>query len=170
MNYINIPPPIVITFPDTENESNASSCSSYRKKYLFKQPITIDPLLVVLTAVAPCIDGRWYHFNVTSFRKMIFQNLHVSFIESIRNNYFPAKWRKYGDKELTYTSFTTILRQMCNETGRSFYTKIVYDHSVCTTVYFVSTKSSEIPSSVSSSLHSSPHSLSSKSTDSESVW
>lgn len=125
-----------ISTPDKPDDHLAN----HRKKYLFRMPIQIQPLLAVLSAVAPRIDsGKWFHFNVTAYRKMIYQQIHLPFIESIRDYYFPAKWRKYGDKELTYSSFTTILRQMCNEVGLAFYTKIVYDHSVCNTVYFIAT-------------------------------
>jgi len=135
-----IPPPIFIPpYELSTDTSDTSSSCNHRKKYLFRKPISISPLIDVLNAVAPKIDGnKWFHFNVTAYRKMVYQQLHIPFITKIQDYYCPAKWRKYGNKELTYSSFTTILRQMCNEVGLAFYTKIVYDHSICNTVYFIS--------------------------------
>lgn len=125
---------------DESGCSGSDSSSSRTSRYLYRDAITDAPLRKVLEQVAPRIEGAqcaWYRFDGSSFRKMVFMRLHEPFLEAIRPHYFPAKWRKYGDKEITYNSFTTLLRQICNATGRSFYTKHVYDHSVCNTVYFV---------------------------------
>jgi hypothetical protein len=118
---------------------SVATTATLTKKYLFRSAVDIRPLVAVLTRVAPTLDGgKWYQFDISSFHKMVFHGIHDDFVASIRGYYFPAKWKKYGDKSLTYNSFTTIMRQLCNEVGRTFYTKHVYDHSVCNTVYFIS--------------------------------
>ena len=121
------------------NSSSVVTTATLSKKYLFRSTVDIRPLVTVLTRVATTLDGgKWYQFDLSSFHKMVFHGFHNEFIASVRSYYFPAKWKKYGDKPLTYNSFTTIMRQLCNEVGRTFYTKHVYDHSVCNTVYFIS--------------------------------
>jgi hypothetical protein len=109
------------------------------KTYLFRSAVNTDSLDRVLSKVATPIDGgKWLQFDPCAFRKMVFHEFHKEFVASVKDYYYPAKWKKYGNKEITYNSFTTILRQLCNEVGRTFYTKHVYEHSICNTIYFIS--------------------------------
>lgn len=128
---------------ETAATSSASSCSTtsttVSKTYLFRSAVNTDSLDRVLSKVATPIDGgKWLQFDPCAFRKMVFHEFHKEFVASVKDYYYPAKWKKYGNKEITYNSFTTILRQLCNEVGRTFYTKHVYEHSICNTIYFIS--------------------------------
>lgn len=138
----------VISDGSVDGASDSSVSKPPTSRYLYRTAISDAPLLAVLEQVAPRIEGAqcaWFRFDGSSFRKMAFMRSYEPFLEAIRPCYFPAKWRKYGDKEITYNSFTTLLRQICNATGRAFYTKHVYDHSVCNTVYFVSAPAERLP-------------------------
>ena len=127
------------TMSSITTDSTINLAGSLSKKYLFRTVVNIEPLVSILEKVSVRIDdNKWFQFDNSAFRKMVFQNIHQPFLDVVKEYYYPAKWRQYGNKELTYNSFTTILRQLCNEVGRTFYTKHVYDHSICNTVYFIS--------------------------------
>ncbi len=136
------------TFSSVATDSTMNLATTpLSKKYLFRAAVNIQPLMEILEKVSVRIDeDKWFQFDISAFRKMVFQNIHQPFLNVVKDYYYPAKWRKYGNKELTYNSFTTILRQLCNEVGRTFYTKHVYDHSVCNTVYFISAQT-KVPQS-----------------------
>ena len=119
--------------------SVSSGSTAVSKTYLFRTVVNTEPLDRVLAKVAMPIDGgKWLQFDPCAFRNMVFHDFHKEFMASVKDYYYPAKWKKYGNKEITYNSFTTILRQLFNEVGRTFYTKHVYEHSICNTIYFIS--------------------------------
>jgi hypothetical protein len=74
---------------------------------------------------------------MNAYRKMIFYHLHEPFCVVLTPYYHVSK-RYYLTREMTYNSFTNIVRQICKSNKHSFYTDLKYDYSVYTIMYFIS--------------------------------
>ena len=75
-------------------------------------------------------------FNIECFKRGVYKELIQQFIENCRSYYHISK-RKYLDRKLTYNSFTTILRQICNSNKIIYTTKIKYDKSTYNIFYYI---------------------------------
>jgi hypothetical protein len=64
--------------------------------------------------------------NSEVFKKGMFQDIIPKFIEEAKTYYHNSK-KKYLERKLTYTNFTTILRQICNYNKVTYTSKIKYD-------------------------------------------
>lgn len=78
----------------------------------------------------------YYTFNFESFKKGIYNESIQKFIEYC-NPYYHISKRKYLEKKLTYNSFTTVLRQICNYNKISYTSKIIYDKSTYNITYYI---------------------------------
>lgn len=79
---------------------------------------------------------KYYIINNNSYKKGIFNESILKFIADCRQYYFLSK-RKYVDRKLTYNSFITILRQICNCNKITYTSKIKYDKSVYDIEYHI---------------------------------
>ena len=79
---------------------------------------------------------HYYLFTNESFKKGVYSNHIQDFIIACIPYYHLSK-RKYLEKKLTYNSFTTILRQICNYNIIKYTSKIQYDKSSYSIIYFV---------------------------------
>jgi hypothetical protein len=95
---------------------------------LFKTHIPKQLLISLLEDIAIKTD-KYYIVNNTAYKKGIFNQTICEFIINCRPYYFLSK-RKYLDRKLTYKSFMTILRQICNCNNITYTSKIKYDKSV----------------------------------------
>jgi hypothetical protein len=102
---------------------------------IFKNNIDNAILFELLDLI--CIkNDNYYTFNFESFKKGVYNESIQKFIEYCNPYYHIAK-RKYLEKKLTYNSFTTILRQICNYNNISYISKINYDKSTYNITYFI---------------------------------
>jgi hypothetical protein len=102
---------------------------------IFKHPIPKQLLTTLLDAI--CLKNeKHYTLNNEVFKKGIFKELIPTFIEEAREYYFNSK-KIYLDRKLTYTSFTTVLRQICNYHKITYTSKIKYDKSKYDIVYYI---------------------------------
>ena len=102
---------------------------------LFKINMPNDTLFNLLDNI--CIkENNVYTFNLTSFKKGIFTNDIQQFIEECKNYYHLSK-HKYLNAKLVYNSFTTILRQICNNNKINYTSKIKYDKSAYEIIYYI---------------------------------
>jgi len=102
---------------------------------LFKTIVPIEKLETLLKDI--CIKHTsCFIFNNDSFKKGIFTGQIPEFIEACKPNYHISKL-KYLDKKLTYKTFVTILRQICNTNMIKYTSKIVYDKSKYIINYFI---------------------------------
>jgi hypothetical protein len=62
------------------------------------------------------------------FKKALFLNVLPEFIEKIKPYYYTSK-HYFLERKLTYNTFMTIIRQLCNVNNIKFTTKMVYDKS-----------------------------------------
>jgi hypothetical protein len=104
---------------------------------LFKTHIPKQLLISLLEDISIKTD-KFYIVNNTAYKKGIYNQSICEFINNCRPYYFLSK-RKYLDRKLTYKSFMTILRQICNYNNITYTSKIKYDKSVYDieyTIYF----------------------------------
>ena len=84
-----------------------------------------------------CIkNDKHYIFNLNAFKKGIFNNKIKEFIEKCLPYYYISK-KKYLERKLTYTNFTTILRQICNYNKLIYTSQIKYEKSSYNIIYYI---------------------------------
>jgi hypothetical protein len=84
-----------------------------------------------------CIKtSKYYIFNSDAYKKGVYKEEIQNFIESCSPYYFISK-RKYLEKKLSYTTFTTILRQICNFNKITYTSQIIYNKSTYNIVYYI---------------------------------
>jgi hypothetical protein len=102
---------------------------------IFKMPIPKQFLLSLLDSI--CLKNeKHYTLNSEVFKKGMFKDLIPKFILEITQYYHNSK-KKYLERKLTYTTFTTILRQICNYTKITYTSKIKYDKSKYDIIYYI---------------------------------
>jgi hypothetical protein len=102
---------------------------------IFKQNIPNNLIFDLLEVI--CLKNeKYYTFNIESYKRGVYKEIIQQFIENCRPYYHISK-RKYLDRKLTYNSFTTILRQICNSNKIIYTTKIKYDKSVYNILYYI---------------------------------
>jgi hypothetical protein len=102
---------------------------------IFKKKIPTESLYLLLDSI--CIkNDKYYVLNKNSFRKGIFNNKIIEFIEECKPYYHSSK-QKYLERKLTYNSFTTILRQICNFNKINHTSQIKYDKSTYDIFYYI---------------------------------
>ena len=92
---------------------------------IFKNPIPNNAFFELLDKI--CIKhDTYYLYNGDSFKKGMFNGTIPDFVEFCAPYYHLSK-RKYLNKKQTCNSFTTIVRQICNNNNISYTYKIKYD-------------------------------------------
>jgi hypothetical protein len=100
---------------------------------IFKQIIPNEIVYKLLDEI--CLKNeKYYILNKDSFKKGMFKELIQSFIELCFPYYHISK-RKYLNRKITYNTFTTILRQICNFNQIIYTSQIKYDKSAYDIVY-----------------------------------
>jgi hypothetical protein len=77
-----------------------------------------------------------YVIDIITYKKIKYENLHIDFIEKIKDYYHHSK-RYYVDRVFSYNSFTNILRQICKLNNIPFSKNITYSNSKHYIEYFV---------------------------------
>ena len=105
-------------------------------KYLFCKQVPLSIMMQLLEKI--CIKTETaYIIDMNAYKKMLFFNFNDSFCQSLKEYYHESK-QYYLSREFTYKSFTNIIRQICKSNEHAFYTKIEYNHSVYTILFFIS--------------------------------
>jgi hypothetical protein len=81
-------------------------------------------------------NEKHYTFNFDAYKKGVYKEEIQKFLDHCKPYYYLSK-RKYLEKKLTYNSFTTILRQICNFNKITYTSKIIYNKSVYNIVYYI---------------------------------
>jgi hypothetical protein len=102
---------------------------------IFKHSIPNSILFDLLDKIAIKTD-KCYVINHDVYKKGIFNNSIVEFIEVCKPYYFLSK-RQYLERKLTYNSFITIVRQICNFNKITYTSQIKYDKSNYNIVYYI---------------------------------
>ena len=104
---------------------------------IFKQRAPLNILYNLLDLIALKKDN-YYTIDMNSYKKMIYNNYHIKFCEELKPYYHDGK-QFYLERKITYTAFTTILRQLCKHGAVMFTSKINYNKSkynIDYTIYF----------------------------------
>jgi len=102
---------------------------------IFKKNIPNDLFFGMLDSI--CLKNeKHYILNIESFKKGVFKEIIQKFLV-ICNDYYHISKRKYLDRKLSYNSFTTILRQICNFNKITYTSQIKYDKSTYSIVYYI---------------------------------
>ena len=102
---------------------------------IFKKTIPNDTLFTLLNSI--CLKNeKHYTLNVESYKRGIFKEIIQKFITDCIPYYHLSK-RKYLEKKITYNSFTTVLRQICNFNKITYTSQIIYDKSSYNIVYYI---------------------------------
>ena len=100
---------------------------------IFKQIIPNEIVYKLLDEI--CLKNeKYYILNNDSFKKGMFKELIQTFIELCFPYYHISK-RKYLNRKITYNTFTTVLRQICNFNRIIYTSQIKYDKSSYDIVY-----------------------------------
>jgi hypothetical protein len=102
---------------------------------IFKKDIPNEILFNLLDNI--CVkNDKHYILNNESFKKGLFNEIIQLFIENCRPYYHNSK-KKYLEKKITYNSFVTIVRQICNYNKLTYTSQIKYNKSCYDIVYFI---------------------------------
>lgn len=107
------------------------------KSQLFKSEVPIHVLQEILASISERNkkESGEYIVNMESFKKGMYLNLITPFFQTLLPYYFDSK-KKYVEKQhITYNSFTTVLRQLCNFHHIAYTSEIKYYKSNYTIVY-----------------------------------
>jgi hypothetical protein len=86
-----------------------------KSEHLFSKPVPLDCLFKLLDQIcAKGIDNYYYYIvDITTYKKMIYHQYHVSFLDTILPFYRKNR-QYYVTREFTYNSFITLVRQICD--------------------------------------------------------
>jgi hypothetical protein len=102
---------------------------------IFKSEFPSEKLMTLLEGIA-FKHKNYYLFNNAAYKKGILDNSIVEFIKECIPYYHVAK-QKYLEKKLSYNTFVTIMRQICNFNKITYTSQIKYDKSLYNIDYYI---------------------------------
>ena len=102
---------------------------------IFKNDIPYEILFTLLESTCTK-NNHFYIFDKNSYKKGIFTGVIAKFLADCKPYYFLSK-QKYVDRKITYNSFTTVVRQICNYNNITYTSEIKYDKSTYSIVYYI---------------------------------
>ena len=79
---------------------------------------------------------NYYQIDNNAYKKMLYNNYHIEFIETLKEKYNVSK-HYYLTRELTYNSFTNIIRQICKLNNIIYEKNINYNKSKYCIIYLI---------------------------------
>ena len=101
----------------------------------FKKQIPKELLFKLLDNIS-IKNEKYYLLNTTAYKKGLFINNIESFLVECKPYYHLSKQKSIENK-LTYNSFNTILRQICNNNNITHTSQIKYDKSTYEIVHYI---------------------------------
>jgi hypothetical protein len=102
---------------------------------LFVKDINNEIIIDLLDKICQKKDER-YNLDQNAFRKMLFHGYDKDFCTCIKEYYFSSK-QFYVTRELTYKSFTNIVRQICKHNNIRLNSSMRYNDSKYTIEFFI---------------------------------
>jgi hypothetical protein len=102
---------------------------------IFKKQVPDETFIELLEDIGAKTE-KYYIINNESYKRGLFTNSIPGFIEGCKPFYHLSK-QKYLERKLTYNSFTTVLRQICNYNKMKYTSQIKYDKSNYDIVYYI---------------------------------
>jgi hypothetical protein len=102
---------------------------------IFVKPIDKSILYDLCNMI--CLKKKnYYVIDKNAYRSMMFSNAHVDFISKLHEYYNPSK-QFYLTRELTYNSFTNIIRQICKNNNIKFDSSVRYNKSTSNIDFYI---------------------------------
>lgn len=102
---------------------------------IFKDNITDEYFYGFLDTI--CLKTEnYYQIDNNSYKKMLYNDYHIDFIEELRKHYNVSK-QIYLTRELTYNSFINIIRQICKSKDIKYEKNINYNKSKYSIIYLI---------------------------------
>lgn len=105
------------------------------KSQIFKLPVKIDLLFDLLDKICIKTDD-YYLMNNEGYKKMLYHNYHVEFLETLKPLYHASKLF-YIERDMSYNSFINIIRQICKINKIAYSSNIKYNDSVYKINYYI---------------------------------
>ena len=102
---------------------------------IFKKNVPNEMLFNLLNIIC-AKNEKHYILNNEAFKRGVFQESIQNFLTEC-NTYYHISKKKYLEKKLTYNSFTTVLRQICNFNNITYTSQIKYDKSNYDIFYYI---------------------------------
>ena len=102
---------------------------------IFKDHVPNELLIKLLNDIAIKTE-KCYVLNNNCYKKGMFNNIIEDFITQCIPYYHISK-RKYLERKITYNSFITIIRQICNFNKITYTSQLKYDKSTYDITYYV---------------------------------
>ena len=102
---------------------------------IFKENVPDEEIFIFLDKIALKTEN-YYQIDINSYKKMIYNKYNEEFIEKLYEYYNSTKY-SYLDRELTYNSFTNIIRQICKSKNIPYQSKIHYNKSKYGIIYLI---------------------------------
>jgi len=102
---------------------------------LFKNNIPNELLTNLLNGIAVKTKSC-FALDENGFKKGMYNNSIPTFLESCKPYYHISK-RHYLEKKTTYTSFVTVIRQICKYNGITYTHQIKYANSSYNIIYYI---------------------------------
>ena len=109
------------------------------KTQVFKEPVPIELLQNLFNNVTQITDNKYnfyYEINKVIFKKLEYNNLLKDFLNSIKDFYYESK-KFYITRDIDYTKFLTIIRQICKINNIKYDKKIVYLKNYYDIIYYI---------------------------------
>jgi len=103
---------------------------------IFKNDFPNDILFNLLDEIFYQKTTKCYIINNSSFKRALHKDLVKDFCNELKEHYHVSK-TFYVERNLNYSKFMTIIRQICNKKHISFSTQIKYDKSSYDIYYFI---------------------------------
>jgi hypothetical protein len=103
---------------------------------IFKNKINNDSLFELFDQLSIKTD-KYYIIDNISYKKGIFTESITKFLEDCKPYYHTSKRKTYLERNLTYNSFITIIRQICKFNKITYTSHIKYDKSKYDIIYHV---------------------------------
>lgn len=113
-------------------QTNAKQTMS---KQIFREKVP-NKLLFELLELICLKTHNYFLFDMNAFKKMLFNNWHLEFLESLKPYYHLGK-QFYLERDISYNMFTTILRQICKHNAIMYTSQIKYNESNYNIQYMV---------------------------------
>jgi hypothetical protein len=102
---------------------------------IFKTEVPNETLFNLLENI--CMKNeKHYILNSDSFKKGIFNKSIENFLEICKPYYHNSK-KNYLEKKMTYNTFITVIRQICNHNKLTYTSQIKYNKSSYDIIYII---------------------------------
>ena len=104
-------------------------------KQIFKRLVPPQLLYAIFEQICLKTD-KYYLVDNNAYKKLMYNNLHLRMCEDLAEYYHSSKLF-YIKREMSYNSFTNIVRQICKSNGIMFTSQIKYNQSRYAIEYLV---------------------------------